>query len=223
MNLLKILPLAGALLTSAAAFGQENNEQEKNETSSREAKGQLVPGIKVGLNRSNVYDASGNDFVADPKSGFMAGAYLAIPLGRLLGVQPELLFSQKGFASSGRINGDRYTLERTTNWLDVPLQVQLKPFRFLTLLGGVEYSYLLSQSDRLDLGTTILEYSDAFENDNIRKNIFGAVAGIDFNFHHLVLSGKACWDLTANRGDGSSFTPRYKNVWLQAAIGYRFY
>lgn len=213
--------LTGSLITCFLMIAGLSSAQD--DISSREAKGRLVPGIKVGLNRSNVYDEQGADFVADPKTGFMAGAWLSIPVGRLLGVQPELLFSQKGFSSSGRINGDRYTLERTTNWLDIPLQVQLKPFRFMTLLGGIQYSYLFSQQDRLSLGSTILEYNDEFENDNIRKNIFGAVAGLDLNFHHVVLSGKACWDLRANRGDGSSFTPRYKNVWFQIGVGYRFY
>lgn len=221
---MKTTKFIAAALFAASAFGvsaQGDNVSEAEK--SRAAKGNLVFGLKAGINRSNVYDEEGSDFVADKKTGFAGGAYLAIPIGSFLGLQPEILFSQKGFSSTGRINNDRYSLERTTNWIDVPLQVQVKPFRFLTLLGGVQYSYLLSQNDRLQLDNTILEYNDEFENDNIRKNIFGAVAGVDLNFQHIVLSGKACWDLRANRGDGSSFTPRYKNVWLQATIGYRFY
>ncbi len=215
--------VVAALLSGFSLHAQDSDDKEKERERSRDAKGQLVPGIKAGINRSNVYDEQGNDFVVDRKTGFVGGAYLSIPVGRFLGLQPEVLFSQKGFSSTGRIDNDTYTLERTTNWIDVPLQVQAKPFRFITLLGGVQYSYLLSQTDRLRLGNTILEYRDEFENDNIRKNIFGAVAGIDINIQHFVVSGKACWDLTANRGDGSSYTPRYKNVWLQATLGYRFY
>lgn len=224
-NIMKTTKFIIATFFVASAFTTFAQDQSKDseEEKSRDAKNELIFGMKAGVNRSNVFDEQGEDFVADPKTGFVGGAYLAIPIGRFLGLQPEVLFSQKGFSSTGRIGGDTYSLERTTSYLDVPLQLQVKLFRFMTLLGGVQYSYLLNQKDKLTFGTNSIEQSDDFENDNIRKNIFGAVAGVDFNIHHLVLSGKACWDLQANRGDGSSFTPRYKNVWLQATIGYRFY
>lgn len=175
------------------------------------------------MNRSNVYDERGQDFVASPKTGFAGGAFLAIPVGSFLGIQPEVLLSQKGFSSHGSILGQRYTLERTSTFLDVPLQLQVKPFRFLFLYAGVQYSYLLSQRDKFTYGTNSTEQSDEFELDNIRKNIFGGVTGLDININHFVISGRAGWDLSSNRGDGSSYTPRYKNLWVQATLGYRFY
>jgi hypothetical protein len=33
---------------------------------------------------------------------------------------------------------------------------------------------------------------------------------------------RGSWDLKNNNGDGTSTTPRYKNVWYQATVGYRF-
>jgi hypothetical protein len=204
--------------------GGREPEREKNSKSSREAKRSLVFGIKAGLNRSNVFDEEGLNFVADAKTGFVGGAFLAIPLGGFLGVQPELLVSQKGFQSTGRTNdGDVYWLERTSTYLDVPLQVQLKPFRFFSILGGIQYSYLMSQNDRLTFGNSSIEEHQDFRNDNIRKNILGLVTGFDINIRHLVLSGRASWDLRANRGDGSSYTPRYKNLLIQGTVGFRFY
>jgi len=148
---------------------------------------------------------------------------MAIPLGRFVGFQPEVLISQKGFSSTGKLQNDSYTLERTSTYLDIPLQLQLKPFRFLSIVAGIQYAYLLNQNDKITFGSNSIERSEDFNNDNIRKNIFGAVGGVDFNIQHLVLSGRAGWDLTANRGDGSSYTPRYKNLWLQATVGFRFY
>jgi len=38
----------------------------------------------------------------------------------------------------------------------------------------------------------------------------------------LVLSGRVAWDLYDNNGDGTSTTPRYKNVVGQITLGYRF-
>lgn len=202
-----------------SALAQQPAEPE----ASREAKQKVVPGFKLGLNRSNVYDEAGQGFVASAKTGFAGGAFLALPIGSFLGIQPEILLSQKGFGSYGTMYGERYWLERTTTFLDIPLQLQVKPFRFLFLYAGVQYSYLLNQRDRITYGINSVEQREEFATDNIRKNIFGAVTGVDVNIRHFVLSGRAAWDLRANRGDGSSYTPRYKNIWLQATIGYRFY
>ena len=204
-------------------FSQEQRQEKIEATTSRQAKRELVFGFKAGFNNSNVYDAQGQNFVADSKSGFAGGGFVAIPLGSFIGIQPEILYSQKGFRSTGTIDNAPYSLERTSNYLDIPLQLQLKPFRFLSLLGGIQYSYLVSQQDRLSNGVNSIEQSQQFKNDNIRKNILGAVLGADINIRHFVISGRAGWDLRANRGDGSSFTPRYKNIWLQATIGFRFY
>ncbi len=213
-----LVPLAGQ-----AQDNTDNDRDDKEAKSSREAKRMLVPGIRAGVNRANVYDAEGYDFVADSKTGFAGGVYLAIPLGGFIGIQPEILFSQKGFKSTGATPGGSYVLERTSNFLDVPIQLQLKPFRFFTLVGGIQYSYLIKQTDRFTSGTNSVEQSEEFRNDNIRKNIVGGTIGFDINIRHLVLSGRAGWDLRANRGDGSSFTPRYKNVWIQGTVGFRFY
>ncbi len=232
MKNLKLLILAfvsfvtiGYSQTDTVAGESRRNEDRRNEEigRSRDAKRKLVLGLKAGINRSNVFDEQGLDFVADSKSGFAGGVFLAIPLGGFLGLQPEMLISQKGFMSTGRIDGDSYTLERTTTYLDIPLQIQLKPFRFFSVVGGIQYSYLLNQKDGLNFGSNSSEHNQDFKNDNIRKNILGLVAGADINIQHMVLSGRMSWDLMANRGDGSSYTPRYKNVVLQATLGYRFY
>ena len=215
----------GFLCITASAQDDSNNNSNNNseKKSSRDAKHSLVFGLKAGANRSNVYDEEGKDFVAGAKTGFAGGAFLSIPIGGFLGVQPEVLISQKGFKSSGTIDSSSYNLQRTSTFLDIPLQIQLKPFRFLSILGGIQYSYLLNQQDQISFGPNSIEQNKEFKNDNIRRNIFGAVGGFDINISHLVLSGRAGWDLSANRGDGSSYTPRYKNFWVQGTVGIRIY
>src|SRR6185312_10790629 len=183
----------------------------------------LVVGAKAGANMSTVYDASGDNFKANPKLGFAGGVFVGIPIGKYLGFQPEVLFSQKGYQSTGTLLGGTYTNTRTTSFLDVPLQLQFKPTEFITFLGGVQYSYLLHQTDVFAFGSNSVAQDQAFKNDNVSKYIFGAVFGIDVNVDHFVISGKACWDLQNNNGDGSSYTPRYKNFWLQVTVGFRLY
>ena len=196
--------------------------QDEN-VNSREAKKKVVLGFRAGISHANVFDESGQQFVADPKQGYAAGVFLAVPFGSLLGFQPEIIIQQKGFSGSGMIVGDRYEVTRTTTHLDIPLQVQVKPFHWLSVVAGPQYSYLLDQTDRFTFGGNSVAQTREFENDNIHRNIFGGVIGLDFNIRHLVISGRWGWDITSNHGDGSSSTPRYKNTWLQGTIGYRVY
>jgi hypothetical protein len=80
----------------------------------------------------------------------------------------------------------------------------------------------MRQKDVFVNGSTSIEQEQVFENDNIRKNTFCFVGGGDINLKHVVLSVRVGWDLIKNNGDGTSDTPRYKNVWYQGTIGYKF-
>jgi hypothetical protein len=179
-------------------------------------------GVKAGLNLSNVYDEQGNEFNADAKLGYALGAFVSIPIGIFIGVQPELLYSQKGFKASTVILGHTYEFKRTLSYIDIPLLFAVKPVESLTLLAGPQYSFLTNQKDVFTDGSTGAEQEIAFENDNIRKNTLCFTGGLDINLTNLVIGARAGWDLQQNNGDGSSTTPRYKNVWYQATLGFRF-
>jgi hypothetical protein len=183
----------------------------------------LLFGVKIGGNYSNIYASSGEELQTNPKLGFAAGAFLSIPIGRYLGIQPEVLFSQKGFHATGRFIGDTYDLTRTTDFLDIPLLFAFKPSEFLTILAGPQYSYLMKQTDVFTNGTTSILQEQQFENENPRKNILCFTLGADLNLKRVVIGARVGWDIQNNNGDGSSTTPKYKNVWYQGTIGYRFY
>jgi len=186
-------------------------------------RGKVSLGLKAGMNYSNVYDAQAEDFRADSKTGYVFGAQLSIPLNQFVAIQPEALFAQKGFKGEGTLLGAGYELTRTTNYLDIPLQLAVKPSEFITILAGPQFSYLLRQKDVFSSTSISYTQEQEFKNDNIRKNIFGFTGGLDINLRHLVLGGRVGWDIVNNRGDGTSNTPRYKNAWFQATIGYMLY
>jgi hypothetical protein len=205
-----ILMLAIAFIATSS-IAQDNLREE------------FIFGMKAGANYSNVYDAEAEVFNANPKLGFAAGCFFAIPLGQTFGFQPELLFSQRGFFATGIMLDQPYDLTRTSSFIDVPLLFAFKPSGFITLLAGPQYSYLIKQKDEFKNGTTTIEQENEFKNDNIRKNILCFTGGADVNLGHIVLGARAGFDILKNNGDGSSTTPRYKNVWYQATVGYRFF
>ena len=181
----------------------------------------ITLGVKLGANLSNVYDSEGEDFVADAKLGFVAGGFITIPLGNLFAIQPEVLFSQKGFKGSGTLLGSPYSFTRTTNYLDIPLFAAIRPTQNFTILAGPQFSYLMSQKDEFN-GVVNQTQQDDFNNDNIRKNTLCFIGGVDVSFDKLVIGARAGWDLKTNNGDGTSDTPRYKNYWYQLTLGYKF-
>ena len=206
------------LLIAAVSIAAVANAQRGTELRSR-----LLFGLKIGTNYSNVYDSDGENFNSNPKVGLVTGGYLAIPIGKFLGVQPEVLFSQRGFYATGVVMGGDYNLTRTTNNVDVPVYFAFKPTRFITFLAGPQFSYLTSQRDVFANGSTTIERQQVFESANIRRNTLCFATGADLNIRHLVLGARLGWAVQNNNGDGSVTVPRYKDVWFQTTVGYRFY
>jgi len=207
-----------AIITGATAQGTVDERT----TSDTDTRSNFILGAKLGANYSNVYDSEGEDFVADGKFGFVAGGFVTLPLGKLFAVQPEILYSQKGFKGNGTLFGSSYSYTRTTDYLDVPIFLAVRPLEYLSIMAGPQFSYLLSEKNEFNSANANLTQEEAFNNDNIRKNTFCFVGGVDVNIDKLVIGARAGWDLQTNNGDGTSDTPRYKNYWYQLTLGYKF-
>lgn len=179
-------------------------------------------GFRAGANLSNVYDVEGEEFQADAKLGFAGGVFLTLPLTHFLALQPEILFSQKGYKGTGSVLGSEYTYSRTTNYLDVPLLLSFRTGQFLSILFGPQYSFLLSQNYKFNSDLGDVSQDEQFENDNLKKNTLCVTGGADFNINKMVVGARLGWDILNNKVDGTSTAPRYKNVWYQLTVGYRF-
>lgn len=179
--------------------------------SSTDNRDELQFGLKAGGNLSNVYDTEGGDFIADPKIGFAGGAFLSLPIGKYIGLQPEILYSQKGF--KGKILGIEYT--HTTSYIDIPVLLALKPSGVFTILAGPQVSFLVKQKDVIGNASLTQEFDD-------RKSTICFLGGIDVSLSQLIIGARAGWDIQDNDGDGTASNPRYKNVWYQVTLGIRF-
>jgi hypothetical protein len=96
---------------------------------------QTTLGVKGGINISDVdADVEGLPDVIDSKTGFVGGAFATFGLGSLFAVQPELLYSQKGFeASEGELSA-----QLGTNYFEIP--VLLKAQFNLAMLRPAVYA-----------------------------------------------------------------------------------
>lgn len=207
-----ILVLILAALVSNISFAQSSKSDTRKS---------FQFGLKVGSNFSNVYDTKDNTFKSDVKMGLAAGAFLTLPIGSFFGIQPEILYSEKGYKSTGTTLGNAYTLTRTSSFIDVPIFLAIKPVKFLSILVGPQYSYLLKERNVFSNSLMTVVQEQEFNNTNVRKNILCLVGGVDLNFDRVVIGARGGWDMQNNKGDGTSTTPQYKNAWAQISLGFR--
>ncbi|CAM4096547.1 porin family protein [Flavobacterium antarcticum] len=204
---------------AVALFASQSTIAQDQTTSSTpynmDAREELKVGIKAGMNYSNVYSESGNDFVADGKAGFAGGVFVSIPLNQLIGVQPELMYSQKGF--KGEVIGIDY--KATFNYLDLPIHLQIKPTENISILAGPQFSYLLSS--KYELGSLSAVNEKDLEDDNNRATV-GISAGVDFTVQNFLISARGSWDLSKMNKDNNTSDINYKNQLFQVTLGYRF-
>jgi hypothetical protein len=181
-------------------------------------------GIKAGINMANAVSGSGPDFSSKNRNGFVGGGFVSIPIGKYLGIQPELLFSQKGTNAQGTINGEAYTFKRTTNSIDIPVLFQVKPIPHLAIVAGPQLSFLMSQKDTYTADGDRITIEQQFKNQDLRKANVGVTGGVDVWILKILLSGRVGCDLMKNTTGKSpqSDAPSYKNFWGQVTLGLRF-
>jgi hypothetical protein len=194
--------------------------------SSANAKNEPVPrfGLKGGMGLATIIKTNDNNFSSDPLFGFNGGAVLQLPLSTVVAIQPEVLYSQKGYRATGTslLYGD-YDYRRYLNFLDIPLLLRINPSKEFGLVIGPQYSFLLSTHTSFKSGNTNYQQTVNNENNNITKNIFGGVIGGDINLNdNWFIYARYTIDFKNNNGDGTSSTPAYKNQVIQAGLGILF-
>ncbi|UII27600.1 PorT family protein [Fulvivirga maritima] len=207
----KIILLAMFILLLGAAGNAQGNTDY--------SWGKFKVGFKVGANYSNVYNAHGELFTSRPNSGLALGIFIEAPLSETVGLQPEILYSRKGFEAEGILMNAVYLLSRNTSYIDFPIFLSIKVTDALTLLIGPQFSYLLKQQNNFnDAEMTDLQIQ-AFNNEKIKTSNLGFSTGIDFRLKHILLAPRASIDVSNNNGNHTE-TPTYKNFYFQLTAGY---
>ncbi len=180
-------------------------------------------GLKAGANLSNVYDTQGEEFVDDFKLGFAGGMYVSIPLGKFLAIQPEVMFSQKGFKSKGTFLGEEFSFKRTTSYVEFPVLLAIRPAKWLSLVVGPQFSFQVINKDKSSFGSLSTEDQEMFKKGDYKRFLIGGHFGLDINIGHFVISPRAGFDFMNNKVKGETKEDlNYKNYFLQLTLGYRF-
>ena len=149
-------------------------------------------GVKAGANLSNLAGDLTGKGQYDNRFGFHGGVMLNFGLANdLVSIQPELLYSQKGFKYSDQAFGIyRNTGSVRYDYLDVPVLVRVKVSGVFFELGP-QYSYLMNiASNRTQsLGGITVNSGGSSNLASVNRNELGYVGGIGFQSSQGVLLG----------------------------------
>lgn len=181
-------------------------------------------GLRAGANFSNIVKTDDNDFNTEFKTGFHAGITLDIPLVSRLSFAPEIMYSQKGYKSTGTsllFGENEYSV--TTHFVDVPILLKINTGNGFNLHLGPQVSFLTSTTESFKTGSEEFRSTIKEENENLKNNLLGGVIGAGFNVGSRTnIIARYSRDFQKNYDDGSSETPRFKNQVIQVGLGVRF-
>ena len=145
-------------------------------------------GVKIGANLTNLAGNLQDQDVYKNKLGFVGGLTYNIPLSsdNFVSIQPELLYSQKGYKLADRPYVDPATQQRGTiegkvnySYLDLPIMLKINagPVFFE---AGPQISYLLSIKDNseLTIGGVDFETYVPQDKDALSELEIGYAAGV---------------------------------------------
>lgn len=180
-------------------------------------------GFKAGFNVSNVIKSGESDFRSKFKPGLAAGVFVDIPVLEALSFAPEVVFSQKGYQSTGTILGGDYNYKVTTNFIDVPVLAKFWVSDGFNLTVGPQVSFLLSTTESFKSGSREFRTTVEETNKGLKKSLFGGVVGLGYEIGgKLGINARYALDFQKNNADGSAEVPEYKNQVIQLGLTYQF-
>lgn len=211
------LPAAVALLAAAAAPAAH-------------AQG-IRFGVKAGANLSNLAGDLVNQDQYKNRWGFHGGVMVNFGLGDIISIQPEVLYSQKGFRygdQSITLLGNTYRNSGGVryDYLDVPVLVRVRAAGVFFEVGP-QYSYLMNVStDRTQTlnGNNVSNIgSGTSDLSNVRRSELGYVGGLGFQASNGFLLGVryngAFTDFAKNSNYSNDEFRNARNSTFQAYVG----
>lgn len=148
---------------------------------------QVELGFRAGLNMSNadLRTTNGDLLEAAKINGVNMGLFANIQIGKILALQPEVTFSQKGFKTTWNASDSSTTLN--TNYLDMPLMLEVgfplgDKVKFFAN-AGPNVSYLLNAEEQFydaANGETMTTPFD-FDEENLERLDVGVNFGGGFS------------------------------------------
>ncbi|MFI5154178.1 MAG: outer membrane beta-barrel protein [Chitinophagales bacterium] len=184
-------------------------------------------GLKIGLNFSNVTNASAIN--ASHQTGFNAGIIISPP-HQVIGSRTEIYFSRQGFG----YGSDSASGKATNDYIMLAQMMSIRITKWFELMFGAQTGYMISAKVDTGLKTGIATIDNALSYYN--RFDYGFGGGIEVHpFSGLIVGARYCISLSelyktpdysqiANGGTMTSFSPdlNLKSNVVQLYLGWEF-
>jgi len=188
---LKLLSLAIIALVSSSAFAQS-----------------FRLGFKAG---ANINKLSGQSFKENFSFGYQIGGFAEIGLSKKFAIQPEVLFNQSNVDTSNSFSSvyqfkkiDKVQLK----YLSIPLLLNYRPNRILTLQAGPQYGILINKDK-----TLLQNGKEAFKSGD-----FSLLGGVQLNISKFIIYGR--YNVGLNSINDIDNKEKWKNQSAQIGVGF---
>ncbi len=190
------------LLTSFISVTAFSQEEAKSTSDARF-------GIKGGLNYTTVTKGDFEEGL-DPRTSFHIGFVGEIPLvGKVIALQPEILYSRQGFENNFVFLGTNYKEEYQVDYINVPVLLKLSAGNVLSFEVGPQFG--------LKINEKVVSNNTEVERDDINEFDTALAGGVSLNFDEFFISGRYTYSLNEIIKDSNS-----KNSVFQLGVGFRF-
>lgn len=137
-------------------------------------------GVKVG---TDIKKLSGKSFSDQFSYGYHLGGQLEIGLGKVIGIQPEVYFSQVNIDTTNKFS-QIYQFNKVSSvklqYINIPILLSIRPNKFVALQVGPQYGILMNKDN-----TLLQNGKEAFKSGD-----FSMLAGIQLNISKVRLYGR---------------------------------
>ncbi|MEO6490134.1 MAG: porin family protein [Ferruginibacter sp.] len=218
----KILPLLFVAI-SATTFAQTKLSYGfRFGVSSADMRGDAVQSLKDLVDFADKYITTG------PRTSFFTGAYVGLPLGDVITVEPGLYYSQKGYQLKGSLSvkgvdilGVNAKAQLQLNYLELPLLLKAN-MGGLQIFAGPQISYLMNADLKASAGalgfnvfSTKIPVGSQFN-----KWDAGVTSGIGYQFNNG-LNIMASYDYGLSKVDANKNVDAYNRM-MKIGIGLNF-
>ena len=186
-------------------------------------------GFKGGYNYSSFNGDVAKDNTLKGLSGFYVGTLLELPLGDVISLQPEVIYSRQGAAWEQKNILGEFKKDLKLDYLNIPVmaKVNLGP---LFLQGGVQFGFLVGKPE-VSYTRGAQRVTEKVDKDAYAAFDFGVGAGLGVNLsQHFFVEARYTHSLTnaldpnnnslknAHISDDNNF----KNAVLSLGLGVKF-
>lgn len=171
-------------------------------------KAAFFAGVKAGADFNKL---DGQSFKNQFSFGYQVGAFATIPIGKKLGFQPEVIFSQTNIDTSSKFS-DVYQFTNVSQvklqYLKIPLLLNFSPNPYVSFQVGPQFGILIDENINL-----VNNGSNAFT-----KGDFSMLGGLQFNIRKLRIYGR--YGVGLNNLNDIDKKEKWRNQNIQLGVGF---